>query len=97
MVPRLDENHNNLRAALRWSWRQRDATLLRLVAALAGWCGRLFLAEGQAWVDRAMAIGDDAPTLLRAHAANAAAEYRKPAPTTSKRSASGGKASSSTR
>ena len=71
---RLDEDHNNLRAALRWSWRQRDArTLLRLVAALAEyWCGRLFLAEGQAWVDRAMAIGDDAPTLLRAHAANAA-------------------------
>jgi len=51
---RIDREHDNLRAALRWADQCRDVVVgLRLAAALARfWFIRGYYAEGRAWLER---------------------------------------------
>ena len=81
-LERLEREHDNLRAALRWSEESGESgTGLRLAAALYPfWDVRGHLSEGRAWLDRLLALagdraGDaDAPALADAyHAAGALA------------------------
>jgi predicted ATPase len=55
---RLDEEHDNLRAALEWAEDQDPDTLLRLAGSLGGfWVLRGHLAEGLRWTDVALSKG----------------------------------------
>jgi predicted ATPase/DNA-binding CsgD family transcriptional regulator len=66
----LETEHDNLRAALAWLEQINDVEAsLRLAAALASfwWFGG-HLREGSRWLDRALASGDGATALIRAHA-----------------------------
>jgi non-specific serine/threonine protein kinase len=76
-LARLDQEHDNLRAALAWL-RERDATedCLRLVGDLRGfWYHRGHVAEGWAHVQLALALpGAEAPTAARVHALTVAGE-----------------------
>jgi predicted ATPase len=69
---RLEEEHDNLRAALAWSIAQADgqgAVALRLVAALARfWEVRGHMSEGRQWLTQALAAGGAAPADVRAKA-----------------------------
>jgi non-specific serine/threonine protein kinase len=62
-LARLDQEHDNLRAALRWTIDARQPALaLRLVAALARfWELRGHFNEGLAWVREALAVAGDHP------------------------------------
>jgi non-specific serine/threonine protein kinase len=72
-IARLEQEHDNLRVALRWSLQHEPATALRLAAALARfWEARSLVAEGQAWLARALAAGAEAPAVVRARALRAA-------------------------
>jgi predicted ATPase/class 3 adenylate cyclase len=70
---RLEREHDNLRAAVRWSLERHEAELgLRLAGALGRfWEVRGFLSEGQSWLDRALALAvpDPPPAVARARAA----------------------------
>ena len=68
---RLEREHDNLRAAVRWLLESNDAELaLRLAGALGRfWEVRGFLSEGQHWLDR---------SLERAGAAQPPASARAP-------------------
>jgi predicted ATPase/class 3 adenylate cyclase len=70
---RLEREHDNLRAAARWSLESHDAELaLRLGRALERfWEVRGFLSEGQHWLDRALdlAAGTQPPVSARVKAA----------------------------
>jgi len=71
---RLDEEHDNLRAALRWA-RETGAveTGLRLAAALwRFWSAHNYLSEGRRWLRQALEQGGTAPQALHAKALNAA-------------------------
>jgi predicted ATPase len=77
---RLEEEHDNLRAALEWL-RERDAcACLRLAAALRNfWSLRGHWSEGRLWLEAALDRGADAPvrTRLLAHGGAAVlAQYR---------------------
>lgn len=63
----LESEHDNLRAALRWSLKREDAkTALRLGRALwRFWYLRCYLSEGQRWLEEALAKSGGA-TVLRA-------------------------------
>lgn len=64
----LDREHDNLRAALRWSCAHDPASALRLVASLwRFWFLRGHAVEGARWVERALAVAP-APTRPRAAA-----------------------------
>lgn len=54
---RIEDEHDNLRAALRWALETGEAeTALRLVAALwQFWLARGYLREGRRWLDEALA------------------------------------------
>ncbi|HEU0115674.1 MAG TPA: LuxR C-terminal-related transcriptional regulator [Thermomicrobiales bacterium] len=69
-LPRIDAEHDNLRAALVWADERGDAALLiRLVAALKMyWFLRGRLGEGGGWAERAVAVAsaDVAPNLRAA-------------------------------
>lgn len=74
---RLDEDHDNLRAALAWA---RDGgrvdTALRLASALSWfWEVRNHLREGLAWLDGALSLDGRAPAALRAEAMRAAGRF----------------------
>ena len=61
-LDRVEAEHDNLRAALRWCLERRDAERsLRLAAALARfWLVRGHLSEGRRWLDEALALGASA-------------------------------------
>jgi tetratricopeptide (TPR) repeat protein len=64
----LDREHDNLRAALRWSCGHDPETALRLVASLwRFWFVRGHAVEGARWVERALAVAPE-PTRARAAA-----------------------------
>ncbi|BCW70960.1 BTAD domain-containing putative transcriptional regulator [Arthrobacter sp. NicSoilB8] len=64
----LDREHDNLRAALRWSCAHEPETALRLAASLwRFWFVRGHAVEGARWVERALAVAPD-PTRPRAAA-----------------------------
>ena len=64
----LDREHDNLRAALRWSCAHEPETALRLVASLwRFWFLRGHAVEGARWVERALAVAPE-PTRPRAAA-----------------------------
>ena len=69
-LARLDAEHDNLRAALRWAVDSQDAELaMRLFGALAWyWSLRGRLAEGRSWLRSVMAVPGEVPTLVRARA-----------------------------
>ena len=73
---RLDMEHDNLRAALRWFLDQRDGpSALRLTTAtFRFWDRRGYYKEACRWFDQALAISQAAPVALRGVALNAAAQ-----------------------
>jgi non-specific serine/threonine protein kinase len=73
---RMEVEHDNLRAALRWLADRGDAERsLRLVRALGPfWYVRGHLTEGQGWVDAALGRSTGAPAELRAEALRTAAQ-----------------------
>jgi predicted ATPase/DNA-binding CsgD family transcriptional regulator len=73
-VRRLDEEHDNLRAALRFLLDSGSGeTALRLAATLADfWLARGYLREGRRWLDEALASPGDASATFRGKAANGA-------------------------
>jgi hypothetical protein len=61
----LESEHNNSRAALRWSLQSEDTqTTLRLAgASWRFWYVRGHLSEGRRWVEEALALDGEAPSL----------------------------------
>jgi ATP/maltotriose-dependent transcriptional regulator MalT len=61
----LEREHNNLRAALRWSLRSEDVErTLRFAGALwRFWYVRGHLSEGRRWLEQALALGGGEPAL----------------------------------
>ena len=73
-LARLDEEHDNLRAALAWAGSAGEVELeLRLASALEYFLRlRGHLSEGRRWLDAALSRGGEAPRAVRAKALNAA-------------------------
>jgi non-specific serine/threonine protein kinase len=73
-LERLDGEHDNLRAALRWSIEHDETEIaLRLGGALwRFWWTRGYLDEGARWIDRALAEHGTASDEIRARALNGA-------------------------
>jgi non-specific serine/threonine protein kinase len=69
-LPRLEEEHDNLRGALRWSIdREEIETAQRLAGALTQfWYTRGYLSEGLQWLRDALTIDGESPSLSRAKA-----------------------------
>ncbi len=78
-LDRLEEDHDNIRAALEWSLRSDDALYVQDALRLAGelhffWKRRSYWAEGREWLQRALAQSYDLPaTRERVISLNAAA------------------------
>jgi predicted ATPase/DNA-binding CsgD family transcriptional regulator len=73
-LARLEQEHDNLRAALAWAVEGGDAVIgARLAAALwRFWLTHGHLSEGQRWIDAALARDGSLPAELRARALNGA-------------------------
>jgi non-specific serine/threonine protein kinase len=83
-LARLEQEHDNLRAALNWSLEQghrleaqdrlaATTTALRLAGTLSRfWELRGYLSEGRRWLSRALAAGSEAPAAERARALHGA-------------------------
>lgn len=73
-LERLEQEHDNLRAALNWLVEQEGAEMaLRLAVALwSFWGVHGHLSEGRRWLERALACKSDVPVSLRAKALNSA-------------------------
>ena len=71
---RLEEEHENFRAALRWARGRGDGErLLRLAGALADfWFVRGYLQEGRRWLEEALTLSPDTLAPLRARALSGA-------------------------
>ncbi len=71
-LARLENQHDNLRAALQWSLASDDRgqTSLRFVSSLGHfWLMRSYFSEGRGWITDALRLkGAGAPTQTRAHA-----------------------------
>jgi predicted ATPase/two-component SAPR family response regulator len=68
-LERLEIEHDNLRAALRWALESSPETGLRLAGALYWlWYHRGYLSEGRGWFERALAEAPVARTAARAKA-----------------------------
>ena len=68
---RLDREHQNLRAALRWSLANNPAVSLRLAAALwRFWYADGHIQEGRRWLERTLATGAAESTIPRVRALN---------------------------
>ncbi len=67
---RLEADHDNLRAALRWAFATGAVeTGCRLAAALwRFWYSHGHWSEGRAWLDQALTAGDEVPAPVRAEA-----------------------------
>ena len=67
-LDRLEHEHDNIRAALRWSDDHVEVDLvLRLCGALAGfWRGHAHFTEGRRWLERALSLSIGQRTALRA-------------------------------
>jgi predicted ATPase len=67
---RLEEEHDNLRAALRWLFDRGRTELAVRLAGQLGWFWFLHghPTEGQRWLDEALARGSDVPPSTRVHA-----------------------------
>jgi predicted ATPase len=67
-LDRLEHEHDNLRAALRWTDERIEVDLeLRLCDALSGfWRGHAHFTEGRRWLDRALSLSIGQRTALRA-------------------------------
>jgi non-specific serine/threonine protein kinase len=67
-LERLEHEHDNLRAALRWADQHVEVDLeLRLGAALRGfWRGHAHFTEGRRWLERALSLSLGQRTALRA-------------------------------
>jgi non-specific serine/threonine protein kinase len=65
-LDRLEDEHDNLRAALRWSLERDAQTAARLAAALRSfWIFHSHLAEGRGWLKAALEQCGDAPVAVR--------------------------------
>ena len=63
---RLEEEHDNLRAALSWSATSDAETAINLAAAMRTfWILHSHLTEGRKWLETALERSDDAPSALR--------------------------------
>ena len=73
-LDRLEQDYDNLRAALAWALERGEAEIaLRLSSALAVfWEVRGYFREGRTWLERALAQSASVPTALRAKGLNAA-------------------------
>ena len=73
-LDRLEAEHDNLRAASRWSIEGNDPEGgLRLAAALwRMWNARGYMQEGRDWLVKALASAEDRPWVVRAKALNVA-------------------------
>lgn len=65
----LEEEHDNLRAALRRLIAQGDGAAVRLAAALGPfWHVRRYFREGRQWLEQALALSSEVPDAVRARA-----------------------------
>jgi predicted ATPase/serine/threonine protein kinase len=68
-LSRLEEAHDNLRAALMWLLESEPGTCVRLAAALRNlWSYHGHYSEGRRWLEAALERGHDAPTHSRMNA-----------------------------
>jgi non-specific serine/threonine protein kinase len=68
-LARLEQEHDNVRAALSWALHHRPAAAVRLAADLPHfWDVRCHVREGRRWLEQALTAGTDAPPALRARA-----------------------------
>jgi predicted ATPase/Flp pilus assembly protein TadD len=74
-VARLDADHNNIRAAIRWSLGRPGQVALRICCVMSMyWSARGLLSEGSAWLDAALARADARPSIELAQALAGAGE-----------------------
>ncbi|HEX6622614.1 MAG TPA: alpha/beta fold hydrolase, partial [Pyrinomonadaceae bacterium] len=72
-LARLEDEHDNMRAALRWSLAREPETALRLAGSLRTfWDKRGHLSEGRGWLEAALEKAPRAATTARAKALNSA-------------------------
>jgi non-specific serine/threonine protein kinase len=73
-LKRLEQEHDNLRAALAWAISQADYEMAARLAASLGrfWLTHGHIREGRRWLEAALAGGGAVPPAIRAQALNAA-------------------------
>ncbi|HEX6482055.1 MAG TPA: LuxR C-terminal-related transcriptional regulator, partial [Ktedonobacteraceae bacterium] len=81
LLERLEQEHDNLRAAMQWSLEQAGegkAIALRLGGALYSfWYGRAYFSEGRDFLERALSRSDEVAAPVRAKALYAASQLHK--------------------